>query len=506
MFMNPYISGNSPANGSAKCSRAKQAVPQLPDRRALPMARRPGGEPAARGRRRVMMLAVALALPLAVVAQAAPALASTPQVTITCAATNNCTATGIGFTPSGEVQVQAYAGTTVFSSSSLAASGPSRVCVQGLKPHCSEFPGGTFTAALPIDYGVACNATVAGTMHYTDVATGAAVSKAVTWTGPCASPTTTTLSIPSTVDTDWTAVNPASVTAGSTGVGVGTITITVNGVSVCSYTAGASSGCTLAELPLGTDQVQASYSGNAIPPYDSSSASETVNVIPVQPASPAQGSLNWAGYVDTGDTYTAVSGSWTVPAANCAGAVATASASWVGIDGGTSTDGTNVEQIGTDSNCVVPLEGNGSYWAWFEMAPSGPVVIGVGSQNYAVYPGDSMTASVTSTGTAGSYTLKIEDNTQGWIYSTTQSNPDATGATAECMEERPADLGLPLANFGSVTFTQCKAAARNGPETPIWDHSYYASYMNTTSGTQLAEPSALSDDGTQFTVTWLNGS
>lgn len=460
----------------------------------------------ARWRRRVVMLAAALALPLAAVAQASPALAATPQVTITCAATNNCTATGTGFTPSGTVQVQALAGTTVFSASSLAASGPTQVCVQALKPHCTTLPGGTFTAALPIDYGLACNATAAGTMQYTNVASGAVVSKPVTWTGPCSSPTTTTLSIPPTVDTAWTAVNPASVTAGSTTVGAGTITITVNGVPVCSYTAGASSGCTLANLPLGTDQVQASYSGNAIPPYDSSSASATVSVIPVQQASQAEGSSNWAGYVDTGDTYTAVSGSWTVPAANCAGAVATTSSSWVGIDGGTQSDDTNVEQIGTDSNCVLPLEGNGSYWAWFEMAPSGPVVIGVGSQNYAVYPGDSMSASVTSTGTAGSYTLKIEDNTQGWTYSTAQSNPDATGATAECIEERPSALGLPLANFGSITFTQCKAAARNGPETPLWDHSYYASYMYSASGTPLAQPSALSDDGTQFTVTWLNGS
>jgi hypothetical protein len=207
--------------------------------------------------------------------------------------------------------------------------------------------------------------------------------------------------------------------------------------------------------------------------------------------------------VDTGNTYTAASGSWTVPAVNCSGAVGTTSASWVGLDGGTSSDDTDVEQIGTDSNCVI---GNPSYWAWYEMAPSGPVVIGVGSQNYAVYPGDSMSASVTATGTAGSFALKIEDNTQGWIYSTTQSNPSATGATAECMEERPAALGLPLADFGSVTFTQCKTAVRNGPETPIWDNPYYASYMVTSSGTSLASPSGLSDDGTQFSVTWQNGS
>ena len=473
----------------------KQAMPRVPDGGAVPARGRPEG----RGRRRVVMLAAALALPLAVAAQASPALAASPQVTITCAATNNCTASGTGFTPSGQVHAQAFAGTAVFSSSYLTASAPTQVCVNGLKPHCFEFGGGTFTAVLPVDYGLVCDATAAGTMQYTDVSSGAVVSKPVTWVGPCVTPTTTTLSIPSTVDTGWTAVNPARVTAGSTAVTSGTITITVNGASFCSYTAGASSGCSLANLPAGTDQVQASYSGSAIPPYDPSSASATVTVVQVQ--QPSQGtSGNWAGYVDTGETYTAVSASWTVPTANCGNGVATTSATWVGIDGGVANDNT-VEQIGTDSNCVLF---NGSYWAWWQMAPSSPVVIGAVPANYPVYAGDLMIASVTSTGTPGSYTLKIEDNTQDWIYSTTQSNPNATGATAECIEEQPAALGLPLADFGSVTFTGCKAAAGNGPAMPIWDHPSEAVDM-TSGSTQLAVASPLSDDGTQFTVTWLNG-
>jgi hypothetical protein len=241
------------------------------------------------------------------------------------------------------VQAQAFAGTAAFSSSDLTASAPSRVCVTGLKPICYEVGGGAFTAALPVDYGLVCDATAAGTMQYTDVSSGVVVSKPVTWTGPCVTPTTTTLSIPSTVDTGWTAaVNPAGVTAGSTVVTSGTVTIAVNGVSFCSYTAGASSGCNLAGLP------------------------------------------------------------------------------------------------------------------------------------------------------------------QDWIYSMTQSNPDATGASAECIEEQPAAAGLPLADFGSVTFTGCKAAADNGPAMPIWDYPYNADDMASGS-TQQAVVSPLSDDGTQFTVTWLHG-
>ena len=118
-----------------------------------------------RWRRRAPMLAAVLALSAAVVTQATPALAATtPEVSITCAGTNDCTATGTGFTPSGTVQVQALAGSTAFYTSTIAASAPTEICVQVLKPPCVDVPGGDFSAALPIDYGLTCNATAAGTM------------------------------------------------------------------------------------------------------------------------------------------------------------------------------------------------------------------------------------------------------------------------------------------------------------------------------------------------------
>jgi hypothetical protein len=456
------------------------------------------------GRRRMVMLTVALALPLTVAAQASPALAVSPRVTITCASPTNCTASGTGFTPGGQVQVQATAGTTVFSVSSLVASASSRQCVPNSlgKPVCFEVDGGSFTAALPVDYGLICNTAAAGTVQYTNVSSGAAVSEPVTWTGPCVQPTTTTLSIPSTVDTGWSAVNPAGVTAGSTRVTSGTITITVNGATACSYTAGTSSGCTL-NLPAGNDQVRASYAGSAIPPYDPSSASGTVNVLQVQQPDQTDDNPDWAGYVDSDGTtaYTAVTGSWTVHAVNCANAVATTSATWVGLDG---AGNNTVEQIGTDSNCTLF---NGSYWAWYQMYPSGPVVINAVPANSPVFPGDHMSASVTANGD-GSFTLTITDNTADWTFSTTQTDINAQQASAECIEERPDALGLPLADFGSVTFTGCETTAGNGNgagvATPIWDHRYQPNEL-TSNGTVQAVTSSLSGDGTQFTVTWLHG-
>jgi Peptidase A4 family len=432
---------------------------------------------------------------------ASTALAATPQVTITCTAPNSCTAGGTGFTPSGTVVVQASVGGGVFSSSDLVASPSTLVCVKAVKPICWKVGGGTFAAPLPVDYRLVCDASAAGTVSYTDATSHAVVTEPVTFIGPCANPTTTTLLIPSTVDTGWASNPPATVTAGSASVLPGTIT--VNGTAFCSYPLSTGAGCTLANLPAGTDRVQATYSGSSEPIYDASSASATVTVLPVH-SSTAKLSGNWAGYAATGETYTSVSATWTVPTANCGtfptGDAASSSATWVGLDG----DGnTPVEQIGTDSNCAAYA---GEYHAWWEMAPGGPTIIGdLGATNDdRVSPGDVMAASVTATSTPGTYTLTIDDLSQGWSSTTTQSNPSAAGASAECIVEQPSDGGLPLTNFGSVTFSQCKVTGSNGIATPIWDHANDALTMASASTTK-ATVLPLSDDGTQFTVTWLHG-
>jgi hypothetical protein len=460
----------------------------------------------------VGLCSIAAAGPLA-----SSALAGSPQVATTCSATTSfCTVHGTGFVPGGDVTVKAYIGTAVFSSARLEAStvGASggRVCV-GTPPQppfdgrpaqpgdqrCYEEPGGEFTTGFwREDPGLACNASAAGSVQYTDLANGLVASQPVTWVGPACA-TTTTLSVPSMVNTSWTAVDPARVTYGSAVATSGTITISVNGSTFCSYTAGAPSGCLLANLPAGTDQVWASYSGSAAPALDPSSASATVTVfVPTTPAT----SPNWAGYVETGEKYSGVSATWRVPTSNCGnfptGDLASDSSSWVGLDGwnGNST----VEQIGTDSNCAAYT---GVYWAWWEMygrpgfLAGAPVPIA-----HTVNAGDLMAASVVSTGTPGSYTLNIEDRTRGWVYSTTQSDPDAVGGSAECIEEQPEALGLPLTDFGSVTFGECMATGNNGRPTPVWDHPNSAVEMRSGS-TRKAVVSPLSENGSQFTVTWL---
>ena len=214
---------------------------------------------------------------------AAPALATGPEVTIACSGANSCMAYGGGFTPSGTVVVQAATAGGVFSSSDLTASAPTLVCAAGgIKPVCHEVGGGDFGAPVPVDHGLACGATAPGTVSYTDSSSHIVVTKSVTFVGPCVA-TTTNLLLPASASapTGWTAVtNPAGVTAGATTVTSGTITVTVNGVTFCSYTAGVTSGCTLANMPLGLDLVQASYSGTTV--YGPSSSSGTVLVYQIQ--------------------------------------------------------------------------------------------------------------------------------------------------------------------------------------------------------------------------------
>src|SRR5215469_2806759 len=59
-------------------------------------------------------------------------------------------------------------------------------------------------------------------------------------------------------------------------------------------------------------------------------------------------STNWAGYADTGSSFSQVSASWTEPSATCSKSKTQLAAFWVGIDGFTSS---SVEQDGTLIEC-----------------------------------------------------------------------------------------------------------------------------------------------------------
>jgi hypothetical protein len=165
-------------------------------------------------------------------------------------------------------------------------------------------------------------------------------------------------------------------------------------------------------------------------------------------------STNWGGYAVDGvnGSFSDVQGSWTVPqidtAHSCPGSY---SASWVGIDGDISN---TVEQCGTEQ------DGNGSYYAWYEMYPKFPVTI-----TYDVRPGDFIQAEVKFVGN-NAFRLSLTDwrgSGQAWNFQTTQSLKRAQRSSVEWIMEAPWSGGvLPLANFGTISFSGCSWTGAGG--------------------------------------------
>jgi hypothetical protein len=194
-------------------------------------------------------------------------------------------------------------------------------------------------------------------------------------------------------------------------------------------------------------------------------------------------STNWSGYAVTGGKYTTVTSTWVQPSVTCNGTAY--SSFWVGIDGDTS--GT-VEQTGTEADC------SGStprYSAWYEMYPKFPV-----TYSNPVVPGDHFTGTVTTDG-RGDFTLTLSNTTRGWTQSVAKRLKSAKLASAEVIAEAPSSSGgvLPLANFGTVSFSGAKVnGALLTSSTPGLDA------ITMQGSTVKAQPSGISSGS--FSVTW----
>jgi|HubBroStandDraft_6_1064221.scaffolds.fasta_scaffold111144_1 hypothetical protein len=212
---------------------------------------------------------------------------------------------------------------------------------------------------------------------------------------------------------------------------------------------------------------------------------------------------NWSGYFALGQAFSAVTGSWSVPAVTCPTSATSYSSQWIGIDGAQSQ---TVEQDGTESDC---FGGAPSYDAWYEMYGDNAVNSGyeveLSPTSYPVAPGDAMTASVSLAGPT--WTLAISDTTRNWTYSINISTPSPAPqqSSAEWIVERPEVGGslATLSDFGNAAFTN--ATATNGSVSgPITDFAYQASQMV---GSQvLANPGPLTAGGSGFNVAWNAGS
>src|SRR5690348_725408 len=181
---------------------------------------------------------------------------------------------------------------------------------------------------------------------------------------------------------------------------------------------------------------------------------------------------NWSGYGvplegTVSDTFSQVSGTWTVPGVTGPlGRGTTYSSVWVGIDGYSS--GT-VEQIGTEQDWV---NGKPRNYVWFEMYPNAAYQI----TGFPINAGDSISAQVVyvgettvqtgvgrhkSTSRQSVFQLTIVNNTQGRSYTVPTSYatiPTPSRSSAEWIIEAPSSGKiLPLANYGTVNFSECFA-------------------------------------------------
>jgi hypothetical protein len=215
---------------------------------------------------------------------------------------------------------------------------------------------------------------------------------------------------------------------------------------------------------------------------------------PVEPGASADvsQSRNWAGYAATGGTFTAVSGTWTVPIVS-AGRTAAADATWVGIGGVSAND---LIQAGTDATVQ---SGRVIYTAWVELLPQAsqpaPLVVSAGD-----------TVSVAITQQSGdTWQILIRDTTTGQSYQK-RVTYQSSRSSAEWVEEAPA-VGrrtlLPLDNFGTINFRDA-TTVEDGQQHSIAQAGGQAITMSSRTGQPAAQPSALGDDGASFSVTRTN--
>jgi hypothetical protein len=212
----------------------------------------------------------------------------------------------------------------------------------------------------------------------------------------------------------------------------------------------------------------------------------------------AAAAFNWSGYADTAtkaQTFTKVSGSWTVPSVTCS-AEDQITSDWVGLDGFTSS---TVEQLGTTSWCY---QGKAVYYTWYEIYPKLAHQVST-----ALRPGDKITAAVTRTGT--SYAFKLTDSTtSGNNISVTKTCALATckDTSAEWISERPSfSIGMaPQAHYN--TFKITNGSQTSSGRTGTIGAGPGVNAITMIDGTQnynLNTVSALTA-GNSFSTTWKN--
>ncbi len=220
---------------------------------------------------------------------------------------------------------------------------------------------------------------------------------------------------------------------------------------------------------------------------------------PNQLGSPASYRVShWSGYIVASDiqnrssVVSSVSASWTVPEIKPS-EKNMFSGVWIGI-GGYGED--TLIQAGTEQEYI---NGKFVYYAWYELLPDYLVRI----PNIRVQPGDTVTASISLINeNTNTWSIEIADVTQSQRFKKTVIY-NSSRLSAEWIVERPKVNGTfsTLANFGNVTFTGCKATIDS--KAGAINNFSYAQFVMHEQELQLVTVSPLNDDGSSFTVSYL---
>jgi len=177
------------------------------------------------------------------------------------------------------------------------------------------------------------------------------------------------------------------------------------------------------------------------------------------------GQINWGGYtalVAQSQTFKSVTSTFTIPQLDCSGtagqqAGGTLLELWSGLDGAYPGAPVSVEQVGVEPSCHLGAQVNPTAYALQWVNKKGKIVHVVGqvvlNGTYDLATGDSVTATVSHSGTLVTVTLR--DNSTGSTGSVSATCPKKGCAykSAEAIIEAPG----PIASFATVSFTASSA-------------------------------------------------
>ena len=209
-------------------------------------------------------------------------------------------------------------------------------------------------------------------------------------------------------------------------------------------------------------------------------------VVSSDPASYDYTSSNWAGYVATSGSYTAISGQWTVPRVTSDSLAGSADATWIGIGGVVSND---LIQTGTDD--FAAGDGIIQSEAFYEVLPDAAVQI----TSMVVQPGDVMNATISDM-RGNLWSVSIIDETKSESF-TTNIYYLSSHSSAEWIEEDPSTGSgsqYPFDSYGSMAFTGASAVV-GGQQTGLSDLGSRSIAMISNSGpTVVSAPTAITEN------------